>query len=386
MRFTMNYPPQRSPLDEAIALFEQGRLQDCVQRCRAIDAAQPGQPKVAELAGAALLGLGDAAGALPFLERAAAVAAAPQPLVNLAAAHAGLGWFDRARAALDRARSRFPGDAGVETVRLLLDSVPFFPQIGFQGWHAPERQVYMSAAVHLQAGGTGRLRILELGSYMGSSAITWGEAVARLTRREATLTCVDAWEDAETTQYGTGTRMESSLKSGAGYRVFQHNLKFLPAQVEPVTVKSFTEPALKRLEGPYDIIYIDACHLYDEALADIRLSKALLADGGFICGDDLERQQSEVDAENARRHARSDYVLDPRTQSYFHPGVTLAVAEALGPVSAYRGFWIMQKRDGRFLPVDMKGAHGLIPRHWPEDRFGEIRSNIALDGHLARLF
>jgi predicted O-methyltransferase YrrM len=385
IRFQQPFP-QRNPVDEAMALLQQGKMAECLEACRKIEAGAPGQIQVAELTGIALLNLGDAAAALPLLARVAAVnKRVPHTHVNLAGAQVELGRFDEALAALDAGLAAVPGDPLIATMRLAINSGPYFPGTGFQGWHAPERQVYMSAAVWLQREGDGPLRILEVGSYMGASAITWGRAVAELTGRSATLTCVDAWEDAETSQYETVAAMAASLKSGSCERIFRRVTSFIPQRVDVKAVKAFSDKALRELQGPYGIIYIDACHLYEEARTDIELSKGLLADGGFICGDDLELQLHEVDVANARAMSRKDYVTDPRSGTSFHPGVTLAVGELLGEVSAYRGFWIMQKRGTAFDKVDMKGARGLLPRHWPEQRYADIRRNIAVDGFLDTL-
>lgn len=378
--------PPPNPVNEAMALLQQGKMEACLAACRRIEAVTPGQLQVAELMGIALLNLGDAAAALPLLARVAGTnRTVPHAHVNLAGAFAELGRFDDALGALATGLKAIPGEPHIATMRLAINSGPHFPGTGFQGWHAPERQVYMSAAVWLQREGAGPLRILEVGSYMGASALTWGRAVAELTARSAVLTCVDAWEDAETSQYDTSAAMATSLKSGACERIFRRATSFISQRVEVEAIKAFSDKALRELRGPYDIIYIDACHLYEEARTDVELSKALLAEGGFICGDDLELQLHEVDAGHARSMARKDFVVDPRSGKSFHPGVTLAVGELLGEVSAYRGFWIMQKRDGGFRKVDMKGAHGLLPRHWPEQRFAEIRQNIAVDGLLDKL-
>jgi len=66
--------------------------------------------------------------------------------------------------------------------------------------------------------------------------------------------------------------------------------------------------------------------------------------GGYIWGDDLEMQIYEVDVENAKEKKECDFILDPITNKYFHPGVSLAVAEYFeGEVSCSEGFLIIKK-------------------------------------------
>jgi hypothetical protein len=73
--------------------------------------------------------------------------------------------------------------------------------------------------------------------------------------------------------------------------------------------------------------------------------------GGYICGDDLELQMGEVDRNLASAHRDKDLVRDASTGTDFHPGVTLAVGEFFGEVSAYAGFWVMQKAGGAWRKV-----------------------------------
>jgi hypothetical protein len=57
---------------------------------------------------------------------------------------------------------------------------------------------------------------------------------------------------------------------------------------------------------------------------------------------------SEIDRNLARTHPDEDLVRDASPGTNFHPGVTLAVGEFFGEVSAYAGFWVMQKAGGEW--------------------------------------
>ena len=79
------------------------------------------------------------------------------------------------------------------------------------------------------------------------------------------------------------------------------------------------------------------------------------------------RGRNEVDEAFARANIDRDAVVDPKNRKPFHPGVTFAVAEALGPVSSYTGFWAMRREGERFVPVDLAGATPFLPSHFSEE-------------------
>jgi hypothetical protein len=81
-------------------------------------------------------------------------------------------------------------------------------------------------------------------------------------------------------------------------------------------------------------------------------------------------QLTPVTREHAMRHLERDYVHEPASDVWYHPGVSLAVAQVLGEVSAQHGFWAMRRRgvgwEGVALPrVDP--ATAAIPAHLREE-------------------
>ena len=250
----------------------------------------------------------------------------------------------------------------------LLNSAKSKPYLGvpgaLQSIHAPERQVFMSAVVDLLNDKRNHLKILEIGTYAGSSTLTWFSAVENLFRGNASLLCVDAWKNSSNGQYDK--RHEQALKSNRVYEAFLHNAELAPQNLEVDHICELSENALPNLEdASFDIIYIDGCHYYREALSDIIESKRLISNGGIICGDDLELNYAEIDTEFAAANRRTDYVKDPKTGINYHPGVTLAVNDCFGAVSEFGGFWAMQKSGEKFEEVSLKSATGILPRHFP---------------------
>lgn len=255
-----------------------------------------------------------------------------------------------------------------------------------QGSHAPERQVYMSALIHKLRNRTRPISILEVGSFMGASLLTWSKAVERLTGNAADIVCIDPWEGADRTQYDYKESIERYLADGTAYRIFRNNLRFVPDRVTVTELRGMSHEILPTLDGrTFDLIYLDGCHLHPEVLHDIQACDRLLAEGGFICGDDLELQLHEVDADFAMANARTDAVVPPGRDSLFHPGVTLGVGRFFGPVSVYHGFWAMCRTATGYEPVSMAGEIGMLPYHWPEEYYGTILRNVAKDGLLAEV-
>lgn len=370
-------------VSKAARLLVAGQFAAAEERCQRILQDEPDNILARHIYAVAIAHLGRSLEAVPLLEALAANPAShPHVHFDLGIARANAGLIAKAIDGL-RQSEHLPAPE-IKNLRISLETQPFLPATALQGMHAPERQAYMAAAVHKMGQGKKHLRILEIGSYMGASALTWGAAVAQLTEASAELVCIDPWDSADTAQYGSG-EMAGNLKTGLARQVFLNNTRFLPAQVSVQSLESTSIAAFAQLQGPFDIIYIDGCHLYEEVRADLAGSKGLLAEGGFLCGDDLDLQLHEVDVSAARSNARRDFVQDPRTQQFFHPGVTLAVGEAFGPVSLYRGFWIMQRQDVYFTKVSLAGSVGLVPRHWPETSQARVREIISSDGLLSQL-
>jgi predicted O-methyltransferase YrrM len=328
----------------------------------------------------AYLGQRRHAEALPILKaHAEGPASHPATIDAYGDCLAELGYIDQAVEQYRRIAS--PSPTISDKIAILTES-PFFPIC--IGSHQPARQAYMAATVHRLRHGKGPLRILEIGSFMGASAYTWANAVAALTRRWTTLHCVDPW-DADAMAGVKDDAMATATEHGTAGRLFRHNLRFFPPQAVVSRFQGISRRILPTLSGPYDLIYIDGSHLFDDVLWDLRAAAALLAEGGVLCGDDLESQLAETGDTLARASIDRDIAPGPGPDGIFHPGVTLAVAEMFGPVSAYRGYWIMRKRDGGFHPVPLSGATGWLPRHWPEELQKRAAADILSDGILAGL-
>ena len=115
----------------------------------------------------------------------------------------------------------------------------------------------------------------------------------------------------------------------------------------------------------YHIVFIDGSHIREAVAADIAWAKQLVTQGGIICGDDLEVQLGEVDAAAHLKAVASskDYVLEPKTERGYHPGVTQAVAEAFEGASAWEGVWAVREAGKRWESIDLTGCKIEPPEH-----------------------
>jgi predicted O-methyltransferase YrrM len=232
----------------------------------------------------------------------------------------------------------------------LRESRPYFGTYLGARQGDPRRHIYMQSVVQAvaeQKGGA-PIRILELGSWAGGSAITWAAALKRLNGGRGLVVCVDPWTPYFDPKSLGGNQtlheMSGALESGEIVRLFQHNVRTTGNDDVVIAIAaSATEMTQRFAAESFDIVFIDANHFYEHMRADLMYSLRLVAQNGFLCGDDLEAQMSEVDASNCRANTKQDYIQDPKSGKYHHPGVTLAVGECLGEVRSWEGFWAVRR-------------------------------------------
>lgn len=204
------------------------------------------------------------------------------------------------------------------------------------------------------------IRVLEIGAYAGASAIEWATALMKHRVPGARVYSVDPWGrylDLSRNRRLPYRIMNHALASGKIFEMFNHNVAAAGLSAVCVPIKGDSADALARFgKDAFDLVYIDGDHKRDAVKADILRSVALLKDGGLLCGDDLELQFVDVDADYVRRNANDDLVVDPASGVPFHPGVTLAVAEFFErKITCYEGFWVVRKKGGNFADFVLAG-------------------------------
>lgn len=109
-----------------------------------------------------------------------------------------------------------------------------------------------------------QLRILEVGSYRGHSALIWANY--------GLVTCVDLWHDM------------------LHKRIFDSNIHRFDKNQYISGIRGFSQNVLPTLpRKAFDLIYIDGQHDYQTCMEDLVNSKVLIKPGGLICVDDYDQ-------------------------------------------------------------------------------------------------
>lgn len=176
------------------------------------------------------------------------------------------------------------------------------------------------------------LHMLEVGSWVGESAILWASSCGIA---DCKVLCLDAWKPYKSAPGA----MNEALVNEDVRAVFDANVRL--AGLEGVICSAKVDaPSIAWALGEFDLIYLDGDHSYNAILSDLRTFAPHVRYGGYFCGDDLEYQFGDTDIVEPDIRANSH--LDGYKGG--HPGVTVAVNEFFGGrVSSYNGFWVMQK-------------------------------------------
>jgi predicted O-methyltransferase YrrM len=271
----------------------------------------------------------------------------------------------------------------------LLSGRPYFgPALrAIQG--PPERHQYFRPVVKAAAAGTAspRLQILEVGSWAGASAISFSTALSDL-GLDGEITCVDAWKpyfDTDKDQAHVYRQMNSAADNDKAYKLFQHNIAAAGITGRVRIRRGLSQYILPELVShAFDVVYIDGSHRYSEALFDIQHGIRLVKTGGILCGDDLELQSDQIESAELAHAAqdRRDVVFSPSANGYYHPGVTAAVAEALGQVCTWAGFWAMRRTSDSFEPVALDLEAAEVPLHVRQTLYQKVGCSGDYDLYL----
>lgn len=237
-------------------------------------------------------------------------------------------------------------------IKCMLSQKPYFGTLMLAGQTWTSRQPHMRALIEseiLRKGSQNEFNVLEMGTWAGNSAILWADTIKQKGVKDGLVVCVDAWDSFVTEGHTAGVNkatliMDRAARRGEIFKLFLHNVKTSGHSDIIKPFKGFTREVLKTLQsGFFDFIYVDASHLYNGVLHDLRWALQLLRPGGVICGDDLELQKKDVDAVQAEKNKERDLLICSRSGREYHPGVTLAVAEMFGDrVVCQDGFWYVR--------------------------------------------
>lgn len=253
------------------------------------------------------------------------------------------------------------------------DKVYFGPVMGaLQGVPARHR-VMQSLVKQKKEEGLNEISIMEIGTWAGGSALTWAGAVKKFFDNKGSVVCVDPLKsyidrhiDRLIYKY-----MKTALDDDYIADLLLHNIKY-SGYGDIIKLfrcsSDFLFPMLN--EGLVDILFVDGDHTYNAIKKDLSNYLKVVKEGGIICGDDLEMQISDIDVANAEKYLEYDYIQDTKTGEYYHPGVTLAVAETFSEnVSAKEGLWAMRKTKGKWENIEMPDIQNIpTPAHLKQEK------------------
>lgn len=242
----------------------------------------------------------------------------------------------------------------------LLRGKPYFGRVMCALQIAPERaRCFLPVLRRLSEMKSGPIEILEIGSWAGSSAIAWADALKKV-ERAGHVTCVDQWRpyfDLSRDKQPSYEEMNRAASSGDVLRLFRHNIR-AAGHDDVIAYRQMpsTQVSTVFAQGSFDLVFVDGDHRYHAAIADIDAAKRVLRAPGIICGDDLELTLAEVDEREHRQVVADgiDAVLSAHARRGYHPGVTQAVGEAFVQVSIRHGFWAVWTDGCDWRPLDFE--------------------------------
>jgi len=116
---------------------------------------------------------------------------------------------------------------------------------------------------------------LEIGCYEGRATIWLLDNI--LVHPDSAITCIDTFE-------GSDEHRELGIDFTGTYERFRRNTQGRPVG----TCVGTSHDWLRRLTGPFNLVYIDGSHLAADVLLDACLVWSLVAEGGIIVFDDYE--------------------------------------------------------------------------------------------------
>lgn len=185
------------------------------------------------------------------------------------------------------------------------------------------------------------IRILEIGSFRGASAVTFA-GISKKNFLDFQLVCCDAWG-----------------KIGAQENLnYQHFLSVLKkfgvgGVIELVGFSSKTLGILA--ERSFDVVYVDGYHGVTQVLSDLEFAKRLIKPGGVIFGDDYDCPPSLI---KSLRPLQLDEDFHQVGLFGCHPGVVSAVGKTFGyATKTFGSVWGFVDTGTDFVELDFRGRH-----------------------------
>lgn len=158
-----------------------------------------------------------------------------------------------------------------------------------QGWHNAA-DIYADEVRKAVDGA----HFVEVGSWRGMSAAQMTVEIINSGKR-IQFDCVDTWRGTLNEELH---QTDPSVINDTIYNEFLTNMKPVEGYYRPVRMPS-VEAAATYADASLDFVYIDADHLYEGVLADIRAWLPKIKPGGFLAGDDFGHAQGSEGVQQA---------------------------------------------------------------------------------------
>ena len=234
----------------------------------------------------------------------------------------------------------------------ILTGKPYFGRIYRANQVNKQRKVLMEKLINrvLKNSRVKNFKILEIGSWAGSSAVIWAGACKK--NDKGIVYCIDNWETTPNAPH----EMLEAVKNKKILKLFLHNIEKsnLAGYVFPMVGSSDKISDILKLEC-FDFVYIDGDHSYKQFTKDLRNYSGLLKVNGILCGDDLESFHEQIDIKSAKTRLDEDFIIDPKTKNRFHPGITFGIQKFFGKrISMKDGFWTTKKTKNGWCNIDFE--------------------------------
>jgi len=200
-------------------------------------------------------------------------------------------------------------------------------------------------------------KVLEIGSWGGSSAILWASVLKRFNKGK--VFCIDTWKSSP----NIPEFITNATKKDKIFKLFIYNISVnnLDRIIKPLRGSSDEITEILK-SNSFDFIFIDGDHSYSQSKKDFINASRLCKLNGIICGDDLDidldANPNLIDLAYAEKNKEINFVRDKKSKIWYHPGVLLATKEVFGKVSFYKGFWSVRKTKNGWEKTDKKITKG----------------------------
>ena len=128
--------------------------------------------------------------------------------------------------------------------------------------------------------------MLELGSWVGSSARIWGNALKKF--KNCKVLCIDNYSLPEEYHWSHLGQLKA-IKTGKAVKLFKRNIRALELEdIVSLLKTSHQEASRVFKDNSIDFIYIDLGHDYNEMQDILERYLPLVKKGGWIGGDDYD--------------------------------------------------------------------------------------------------